>query len=170
MAWYGKPFLESSVGSVIRRICVERVTIEVDPSRTPRPDRDVEKNVEVLIQWCQELWESIYRSRSECPPEMRTLFEHIRKLVERKCRAMKALGDDGSLNDFPWQAVSAFVFLRFIVPAILHPHLFGLVPGKSLFSFSYLDMISVVPGDLRPSGGISTTESYIDRQSPPKFG
>jgi len=28
-----------------------------------------------------------------------------------------------------WQSVSAFCFLRFIVPAILHPHLFGLCPG-----------------------------------------
>lgn len=42
---------------------------------------------------------------------------------------MKTLGDDGSQNDLPWQAVSAFIFLRFIVPAILHPHLFALVPG-----------------------------------------
>ena len=133
MVWYGKPFLESSIGRVIRRICIERVSIEVDPSKNPKPSRDVEKNVDVLVQWCQELWESIYRSRSECPPEMRRLFEHIRKLVEKRCRAMGTLGDDGSQNDLPWQAVSAFVFLRFIVPAILHPHLFALVPGKLLF-------------------------------------
>ena len=33
-----------------------------------------------------------------------------------------------------WQSVSAFCFLRFIVPAILHPHVFGLCDGKSNFS------------------------------------
>lgn len=129
MAWYGKPFLESSIGRVIRRICIEQVSIEVDPFKNPKPNRDVERNVDVLVQWCQELWESIYRSRSECPPEMRRLFEHIRKLVEKRCRAIKTQGDDGSQNDLPWQAVSAFIFLRFIVPGILHPHLFALVPG-----------------------------------------
>lgn len=135
MAWYGKSFLEFSVGGVIRRISIERVSIEVDPSKIPQPSRDPDKNVDTLVQWCQELWDSIYRARSECPPEMRRIFEHIRKLVEKRCRATKTLPEDGSQNDFPWQTVSAFIFLRFIVPAILHPHLFGLVPSK-LFSHS----------------------------------
>lgn len=131
MAWYGKSFLESSVGGVIRRISTERVSIEVDPSRSSKPTRDIEKNVDLLVHWCQELWDSIYRVRSECPPEMRRLFEHIRKLVEKRCRATRTAPDDGSQIDFPCQAVSAFIFLRFIVPAILHPHSFGLVPGES---------------------------------------
>ena len=82
MAWYGKPFLESSVGDVIRRISIERVSIEVDPTKTSQPTWDLEKNVDALVHWCKELWDSIYRVRSECPPEMRRLFEHIRKLVE----------------------------------------------------------------------------------------
>ena len=56
--------------------------------------------------------------------EMRKLFEHIRLLVESRYR----LKDDNS-RELPWQSVSAFCFLRFIVPAILHPHLFGLLPG-----------------------------------------
>ena len=130
MTWYGKSFLESSVGGVIRRIAVGRVSIEVDPSKTSKPIRDLEKNVDSLVQWCQELWDSIYRVRSECPPEMRSLFEHIRKLVEKRRRATGMVPDDGSHSDFPCRAVSAFIFLRFIVPAILHPHLFGLVPGE----------------------------------------
>ena len=133
MAWYGKPFLESSVGDVIRRISLERVSIEVDPTKTSQPTWDLEKNVDTLVYWCKELWDSIYRVRSECPPEMRRLFEHIRRLVEKRCRAMKTPPDDGCQNDIPWQAVSAFIFLRFTVPAILHPHLFGLVPGKLFF-------------------------------------
>ena len=130
MGWYGKSFLESSVGDVIRRISIERVSVEVDPTKTSQPTWDLEKNVDTLVYWCKELWDSIYRVRSECPTEMRKLFEHIRRLVEKRCRAMKSLPDDGYQSDIPWQAVSAFIFLRFIVPAILHPHLFGLVPGK----------------------------------------
>ena len=170
MGWYGKPFLESSVGSVIRRICIERVSIEVDPSKTPKPTRDLERNADTLVSWCQELWNSIYRARSECPPEMRRLFEHIRKLVEKRCRATKTFADDGGQGDLPWQAVSVFIFLRFIVPAILHPHSFGLVPGQSHFHSSSVTMTSTVLGDLRPTGGASTTKPHPDCQGPSKRG
>lgn len=63
--------------------------------------------------------------------EMRRLFEHIRKLVENRYK-MKD-GQDTQNRELPLQSVSAFCFLRFIVPAILHPHLFGLMPGNPLF-------------------------------------
>lgn len=31
MSWYGKAFLEASIGSVLRKLCAEKVAIEVDP-------------------------------------------------------------------------------------------------------------------------------------------
>ncbi|KAF8216242.1 Rho GTPase activation protein [Mycena galopus ATCC 62051] len=111
MNWYGKAFLEASIGSVLRRLCAEKVGIE--------------KNLDLLIYWCQEFWNQIYSVRTECPPEMRRLFETVRKLVEKHYR-MNATPES---RELPWQSVSAFCFLRFIVPAILHPHLFGLCPG-----------------------------------------
>lgn len=57
---------------------------------------------------------------------MRQLFEYIRQLVEG--RYPNGHSTD-TKNDLPRQSVSAFCFLRFIVPAILHPHLFGLCSG-----------------------------------------
>lgn len=126
MGWYGKPFLEASVGPVLRRLCAEKVAIEVDPVRSGKGSKDVERNVDQLIYWCQEFWNQIYSVRSECPNEMRRLFETIRKLVEKRYQR----GDPSQeKRELPWQSVSAFCFLRFIVPAILHPHLFGLCPG-----------------------------------------
>ncbi|KAF9481431.1 GTPase activating protein [Pholiota conissans] len=126
MAWYGKAFLEASIGSVLRRLCAEKIAIEVDPMRSGKGTKDVERNVEQLIYWCNEFWNQIYSVRSECPNEMRILFRTIRKLVEQYSRPDPSSTDNHYL---PWQSVSAFCFLRFIAPAILHPHLFGLVQG-----------------------------------------
>ena len=66
MTWYGMSFLEASVGPVLRRLCSDKVAIEVDPTRTTRP-KDVEKNAEQLVYWCQEFWNQIYSVRTECP-------------------------------------------------------------------------------------------------------
>ncbi|KAJ7293577.1 GTPase activating protein [Mycena rebaudengoi] len=125
MNWYGKAFLEASIGGVLRRLCAEKVAIEVDPMRSGKGTKDVERNLEQLIYWCGEFWKQIYAVRTECPPEMRRLFETVRKLVEKRYR----VNTSPESRELPWQSVSAFCFLRFIVPAILHPHLFGLCPG-----------------------------------------
>ncbi|KAJ4486138.1 GTPase activating protein [Lentinula aciculospora] len=128
MKYYGKTFLEASVGPVIRRLITEKVAIEVDPMRTPKGTKEAEKGLELLIHWCQEFWKQIYSVREECPPEMRRLFCTIRELVEERFSSSgnSALQEK---RDLRWQGVSAFCFLRFIVPAILNPHLFHLYPG-----------------------------------------
>ncbi|KAH9486933.1 putative Ras GTPase-activating-like protein ngap [Psilocybe cubensis] len=127
MTWYGKTFLEASIGTVLRRLCAEKVAIEVDPMRSGKGTRDVERNVEQLKYWCQEFWTQIYSVRNECPNEMRILFKTIRTLVEQRYQPNPASLDNN--KNLRWQSVSAFCFLRFIVPAILNPHLFGLCPG-----------------------------------------
>lgn len=67
MGWYGKAFLEASIGPVLRRLCAEKVAIEVDPARNGKGSKDLERNVDLLIYWCQEFWNQIYSVRSECP-------------------------------------------------------------------------------------------------------
>ncbi|KAK0478352.1 GTPase activating protein [Armillaria novae-zelandiae] len=126
MTWYGKAFLEASIGSVLRKLCQEKVAIEVDPVRSGKSPKDIERGVELLIIWCRKFWDQIYSVRRECPYEMRQLFETIKKLVERRYQDSEVMTEN---RDLPWQSVSAFCFLRFIVPAILHPHLFGICPG-----------------------------------------
>jgi hypothetical protein len=67
MAFYGRGFLEASIGKIIRQICFEKITIEVDPNRSGKSSKDVERGVEQLVEWCQTLWNSIYTHRGDCP-------------------------------------------------------------------------------------------------------
>jgi hypothetical protein len=67
MGWYGKSFLEASVGVTIRRLCLDNVSIEVDPLRNAKGPKDVERNVDLLVYWCREIWEQIYSVREQCP-------------------------------------------------------------------------------------------------------
>ncbi|KAF8640418.1 hypothetical protein AX17_000084 [Amanita inopinata Kibby_2008] len=132
MVWYGKAFLEASIGTVVRRLCEERVTLEIDSERNSKGVREAGGSVDLkqlkqLIEWCREIWMQIYSVRAECPEEIRRLFSTIRKLVEKRLQADPTWHEKYSY--LPWQSVSAFCFLRFIAPAILHPHLFGICPG-----------------------------------------
>ncbi|KAG6851059.1 hypothetical protein H0H93_002951 [Arthromyces matolae] len=122
MNWYGKAFLEASVGGVIRKLCKEKVAIEVDPARRGKGSKDIERNFELLTTWCQEFLDQIYAVRAECPQELRRLFETLRILVEKRFKS--ELSKDSHRN-MQYRSVTAFCFLRFIVPAILNPHLFG---------------------------------------------
>jgi hypothetical protein len=74
--------------------------------------------------------------KSTVSSEIRHILKTIRKVVEQRYRADTISGD--AQGYLPWQCVSAFIFLRFIVAAILHPHLFGLYPGM-------FDSPSVIP-------------------------
>jgi hypothetical protein len=180
MNWYGKAFLEASIGSVLRRLCAEKVGIEVDPVRSGKGTKDAEKNLELLIYWCQEFWNQIYSVRNECPPsvsfcfssrefldltteynsEMRRLFETVRSLVEKRYRIKDSTPES---RELPWQSVSAFCFLRFIVPAILHPHLFGLCPGMFAAHLSYFSSYFV-----RHAKCCCATQLDLDRKSGPE--
>ena len=84
MAWYGKAFLDSSIGAPLRRLCAEKVAIEVDPVRSGKGPKDIERNVETLIYWCQEFWNQIYSVRDECPRSVKlsTLASYIHRLLE----------------------------------------------------------------------------------------
>lgn len=129
MSKLGAGFLEASIGPIIRRLCTERVEIEVDPLRKHQHMNiaDIEKSVQALGSWCNEFWRAMWAARGECPQELRRIFHHIRTLVERRRPAGNT--DEEARRESAWQSVSAFVFLRFFVPAILRPHSFGLTPG-----------------------------------------
>lgn len=67
MGVYGKAFLEASVGTVLRRIFQEKVTIEIDPNRLNKGPKELDKNVDLLIFWCGEFWGQIFAVKDDCP-------------------------------------------------------------------------------------------------------
>lgn len=66
----GADWLESSIGDVIRRICQERIEVEIDPSKIPGAERDKniqDQHVAALQVWTSQVWDAIYISRHRCP-------------------------------------------------------------------------------------------------------
>ena len=66
MRLVGSDYLDSSVGQVLRRICEERVAIDIDPSRLDHK-HDLQDNILALEEWSEAVWTSIYNSRHSCP-------------------------------------------------------------------------------------------------------
>ncbi|KAL9120858.1 MAG: hypothetical protein Q9187_002582 [Circinaria calcarea] len=114
----GKEYLEETLSERIRDIDESDPECEVDPNRVQRPE-DLQRNRRNLIALTEAIWKSIYASASRCPPELRTIFRHIR-----------ACADDrfgNFLRTVTYSSVSGFLFLRFFCPAVLNPKLFGLL-------------------------------------------
>jgi hypothetical protein len=65
----GSEFLEASIGEPVRRLCAERLEIEIDPSRVKgnTSDRAMLDQVSELQKWTGKVWNQIYASRQRCP-------------------------------------------------------------------------------------------------------
>lgn len=62
----GSDFLESAIGRIVRKICDERVEIEIDPSKVADREK-ISENVRELQRWTSAVWEAIYNARHQCP-------------------------------------------------------------------------------------------------------
>ncbi|GJN90708.1 hypothetical protein Rhopal_003722-T1 [Rhodotorula paludigena] len=118
----GAEYLDASIGEPIRRICAEKVEIEIDPMKLKpgTKDKELQANVHALHEWTLTLWNSIYDAREN---DLRQIFGHIQRVVVDK------YGQGEDQKNTRWTCVSAFIFLRFFVPAVLNPKLFFIVSG-----------------------------------------
>lgn len=117
----GHDYLEETLGEKIRNIDESNPDCEIDPNRVQDPD-DLERNWQDLSKLIESVWSSISASALRCPPELRMIFRHIAACAEDR------YGD--FLRTITYSSVSGFLFLRFFCPALLNPHLFGLLKGK----------------------------------------
>ncbi|KAL8918290.1 MAG: hypothetical protein Q9208_007458 [Pyrenodesmia sp. 3 TL-2023] len=114
----GHDYLEEVLGEKIRHIDETNPECEVDPNRVQDPE-DLQRNWRTLSALTESVWTSISSSALRCPPELRLIFRHIAACAEDK------YGD--FLRTVTYSSVSGFLFLRFFCPALLNPHLFGLL-------------------------------------------
>ena len=116
----GKEYLDETLGERIRDIDESDPDCEVDPNRV-RNREDLNRNWRNLVALTESVWLSIKASPNRCPPELRSIFRHIRACAEDR------YGD--FLRTVSYSSVSGFLFLRFLCPAVLNPKLFGLLKG-----------------------------------------
>ncbi|KAF1809311.1 Rho GTPase activation protein, partial [Eremomyces bilateralis CBS 781.70] len=114
----GKEYLDEILGEKLTEIAGQNPDCEVDPNRVAS-GASLDRNWKRLIKYTEEIWFCIFHSVTRCPPELRLIFRHIRACAEDR------YGD--FLRSVKYSSVSGFLFLRFFVPAVLNPKLFGLL-------------------------------------------
>ncbi|CAF9917532.1 MAG: hypothetical protein HETSPECPRED_003508 [Heterodermia speciosa] len=114
----GKEYLEDALSEKMRDIDESDPDCEVDPNKVQN-SQDLERNWRNLVAHTENIWKSIAASATRCPPELRMIFRHIRACAEDRY--------GNFLRSVTYSSVSGFLFLRFFVPAVLNPKLFGLL-------------------------------------------
>lgn len=115
----GKEYLEDVLQDKIFEINELNPDCEVDPAKLGHNGGDLEQHWALLTRLISEIWQCIATTASRIPPELRHILKFIRGIAEDRY--------GGIVRSAVYTAVSGFLFLRFICPAILSPKLFGLL-------------------------------------------
>ena len=68
MLYYGQAFLDMSVGKVIRNMCLRSISFDTKTFLSDKQTgKGVAHQVSTFVFWLQEMWDSIYNCRNECP-------------------------------------------------------------------------------------------------------
>ncbi|CDK29939.1 unnamed protein product [Kuraishia capsulata CBS 1993] len=113
----GHEYLEKVIGPFVQRISDKNIDCEVDP-RAGGGDAVAKTNLGHLTDYVNELWELMYSTTNDLPRQIKDQLTFLRKDVENSVEP-----DDIKT---PLNALSAFIFLRFMCPALLNPKLFFL--------------------------------------------
>lgn len=113
----GKEYLEEALRHKVFEINDLNPDCEVDPSKLNGGDLD--QHWTQLLRITTEIWQCIAQTANRIPPELRHILKYIRGVAEDRFGEFK--------RSATYTAVSGFLFLRFICPAILSPKLCGLL-------------------------------------------
>ena len=113
-------YLHSILKASIEQIMQSQDVCELNPSNLPK-GTDLMQHSERLQTHLFNILTVIYNSADKCPMAMRLVFKHLQEEVVKKWPI------DDTVRT---RAVSGFLFLRFICPAMLKPQIFNLVTGS----------------------------------------
>jgi len=91
----------------------DSLELEVDPTKLEQGMNSAVNKYKLLLT-TQKLFSLIVEATEDVPSELRAILHHVTNSVARKFEEAK------------YKAVGGFIFLRFIVPAITTPHVYGL--------------------------------------------
>ncbi|ANZ76795.1 BA75_03892T0 [Komagataella pastoris] len=128
----GHEYLEKVIGLFVKRLTEEKKDCEVDPRMIEIPNsaemddetikqkrqEKAKDNMKNLVEYVSILWDQLYNTTNDIPTPLKEQWKNLRHKVEQ---AVEPTDTETPLN-----ALSSFVFLRFICPTVLNPKLFYL--------------------------------------------
>jgi hypothetical protein len=86
-----------------------------------KPHEDINENWARLLAHIREVWNRILASAASCPPEFKEIFSKIQEKV------VETAGNIPAITFARYTCISAFIFLRFFMPACLNPSICGII-------------------------------------------
>ena len=117
---YGSHYLYNLFAPILAKMFIADLrSYEVDPSRIEQHEQ-LEENRKNLRLLTQDVFQAIIDSSSQFPIQLTILCSCLFQVVQQR------------FPQHPLQAVSTVIFLRFLNPALVLPHEFGIVDAEPL--------------------------------------
>ncbi len=174
LALFGGPYVRAILGDVVNTICANNLDLEVDPIRLkqrklPNLEQVATANMGRLLQLAQGLLFLMASSiEKNLPFEIREILHFMQVRVVRK---FYREGGEKTQMDLIRTSVSAFLFLRFLCPALVSPQMHGLTvsqPSKEasrslmIMSKILLNLSCAVP---LPEDYMKSANEFMQRNS-----
>ncbi|XP_067664824.1 ras GTPase-activating protein 1-like isoform X1 [Haliotis asinina] len=150
-------FVQIAVKDLVQKIVESKQSCELNPAFLENPS-DAKSNQEYFLSLLNSVIESIFKATEFCP----TVLRYICGCLQRK--AQQKWPDDETVKT---RAVSGFIFLRLLCPAILTPKSFNLVSeNPSETAARNLKLVAKAIQNLANLVESGTKESYMESVQP----
>ncbi|KAJ3429634.1 ras gtpase-activating protein [Anaeramoeba flamelloides] len=113
--YYGKEYVKKVLNEPVLSIIEDCENLEVDDVLVEEDQGDLKYNQEKLKTKVKFFFEKIFSSSEDCPKIIKEICRYIRNIVKKKFPEMELT------------SIGAFLFLRFICPAIAAPKAYQIV-------------------------------------------
>lgn len=157
MKLVGSMYQREVLMPIVEVINRETQSLEVQKEKLASGE-DWKRNIARLQKLTELLLQRIFQSINHCPPPIRNLLAFIR---EASCAKFP------NAPNVKHTSVTSFIFLRFFVPAVLNPKLFGLTANMP--SEQHMRIFTLVAGILQKLANLTKyreLEQYIHALNP----